>query len=127
MATATKAKKAAIGIRAVARTILYVKDWAENVRFYKETLGLKPAYPIVDGWAEFSVGGNALCLHGGRTSKAKATGVCCVSFHVKDLDGAIEGLGAAGVKVSKPFSPCEGLRCASFEDPSGNQLSLEGS
>ncbi len=119
---------APVGVKGFARTILYVKDWERALRFYRDVLGLPLAYPAETGWAEFSLGGAALCIHGGRVASAgpNTDGICSVGLAVDDFDGALGRLKAKGVAVGAPFSPCGGLRVAHFHDPDGNGVSIEG-
>jgi catechol 2,3-dioxygenase-like lactoylglutathione lyase family enzyme len=124
------ARKAAVhigaGKGAYTRTILYVTEFARAVRFYRDTLGLKLAYPAEGGWAEFTVGSSRVCLHSGRTYSGKAAGIAHVGFSVADLDGVRAALLERGVSVDAPASPCPGLRYCAFRDPDGNELSIEG-
>ena len=108
----------------VARVILYVSDFDRAVKFYTETLGIKKVY-AEQGWCSLATEGTEIDLHHGRKASA---GECEVNigFQVKDLDATYAALLDAGVKVSKIFSPCGGLRCVSFRDPDGNSLGIEG-
>lgn len=123
---APRPKKDGGAIRGMARVILYVTDFERAVKFYTETLGLKLAYPAGGGWAELSLGGTALCLHGGREGSMPTKGVSSVSLRVDDFDAAYARLKAAGLVMSEPFDPCGGLRVSTFSDPDGNELSIEG-
>ncbi len=120
------AKKAGGAIQRMARVILYVTDFDRALAFYSQTIGLKLAYPADGGWAEFALGGAALCLHAGREGAMPTKGVTSVSLWVDDFDAAFARMKAAGVVLSAPFDPCGGLRVSTFSDPDGNELSLEG-
>lgn len=124
--TASAPTAAALGITGAARTILYVTDFQRALDFYQGTLGLALAYPAEHGWAELSVGGFALCLHGGRAHADKSDGVASFSFSVSDFDAALAGLKERGVAMGEPFTPCGGIRVSHFHDPEGNVLSIEG-
>lgn len=123
-ATAT-ARAPKIQLGNVCRVIVYAKDWKQSLDFYKKTLGLKAKFAD-DCWAEFETGEATLCLHAGRKTVAKEEATPIVLFHVKNFDGAYEALKANGVKMSEVFSPCGGIRIATFADPSGNVLEIEG-
>ncbi len=127
-AVASRNATGAVGIKGFARAILYVKDWEPALRFYRDVLGLPLAYPAETGWAEFALGGTALCIHGGRSASAGANtdGICSIGLAVDDFDGARTRLKAKGVAVGEPFSPCGGLRVAHFHDPDGNGVAIEG-
>lgn len=112
------------GLGAVARVIVYVTDFKRAVKFYTETLGLA-AKTVVEGWAELETAGTEIDLHHGRDSKAEEHSAS-IGFRVADVDATVASLKSRGVKVGKIFSPCGGLRCASFRDPDGNALSIEG-
>jgi predicted enzyme related to lactoylglutathione lyase len=115
-----------LDIDRVARTILFVRDMDLALAFYRDVLGLAPAYDPTPEWAELSAKPIALCLHGGRASDRPTDDLCIVYFRVDDFDAACERLRGAGVRVAVHETP-HGVRLAIFHDPDGNALGLEGS
>lgn len=107
------------------RVIFYVTDFDRAVKFYQETLGLKPAYPAEDGWASFQLKGIELSIHSGREKNTKGDHAY-FGFQVSDVDAARLALKARGVKVGEIVSPCEGTRFFGFKDPDGNHMGCEG-
>ncbi len=115
-----------IGMKSAARTIFYVDDLDEAVRFYTEVIGLALAYPADHGWAEFTMDAGSFCLHDGRAADAPPRGLATVGWHVDDIDAAHALLKGRGVEPSDPTVVTEGMRCVEFRDPSGNNLFFEG-
>jgi catechol 2,3-dioxygenase-like lactoylglutathione lyase family enzyme len=107
------------------RVVLYVKRWDESLRFYVETLGLRPAYPPRRGWAELRLAGTSLCLQEGRVSDITTEEICKVGWRVDDLDAARAALEARGVAVQEPQA-FGAYRICHFYDPDDNALFLEG-
>jgi len=117
-----QARKLALG--KVARVILYASDFERTVAFYTKTLGLPLNYKE-DGWASLGTEGTEVNIHAGHEGHV-CVGDTHLAFRVDDLDGAYAALKERGVAVSDIFSPCAGKRCASFKDPDGNCLGIEG-
>ncbi len=106
-------------------TVLRVSDWASQVRWYTETLGLELV--LRDDRNEFAflaAGAGRLGLQGGRRGVAARSKARLV-FQVPDLDRQRERLVAAGVDVSEPIENHEeSYREARLHDPEGNSLTL---
>jgi predicted enzyme related to lactoylglutathione lyase len=119
-------KQAAVpGISVVERVILYVRDVGRSARWYSEVLGLSVRYEDKT-WAEFDTKGVGLCLHAGRKT-GRVPELNAVSFRVEDFDAAYRALMLHEVsELTEPFSPGPELRCASFGDPDGNIIGIEG-
>jgi len=116
-----------LGLTRSTRVIFFVHDMEPALAFYEGILGLTQAYPGGGGWAEFQTGnGCSLCLHDQRAGDAPTTKIAIFGWAVEDLDRAVAALRAAGVAVEDPEVVTEGLRAASFLDPSGNGLFFEG-
>ena len=78
------------------------------------------------GWVEFETKGVTLCLHRGRNGGVSKD-PNEVSFRVRDFDAVYRSLQLREVPgLGEPHSPCEGVRCVSFQDPDGNRLGIEG-
>lgn len=121
----SQAKAAVPGISVVERIILYVRDVSRSARWYSEVLGLPIRYED-KSWAEFETKGVGLCLHSGRKS-GRVAELNAVSFRVEDFDASYRALMLLEVAdLTEPFSPGPELRCASFSDPDGNVIGIEG-
>ena len=115
-----------LGLEQGTRVILWVEDFDASLRFYEQGLGLSQAYPSGGGWAEFTTGGSALCLHDGREAPAPEGKSTAFGWAVADLDAAVDILRGRGIRVDNPKPVTEGMRAAEFRDPSGNALFIEG-
>ena len=102
---------------------LQVRDVAEAVRFYVETLGMKLTEDGGSAWATIDAGeGFSIRLHAGA-SRAPTPGGPAVWLNPKlPLDDVIAVLGNRGVTFA--VEQDGGLRLARFEDPDGNTLYL---
>lgn len=103
---------------------LQVRDVAEAVRFYVETLGMKLVEDGGAAWATIDAGeGFSIRLHAAASRGAPVTGGAAVWLHPKlPLDEVIAVLGNRGVTFA--IEQDGGLRLARFEDPDGNPLYL---
>ncbi len=120
-----QAKTSIPGLSVVERVILYVRDTARSADWYSGILGV-PVRHQEKGWVELESKGVALCLHSGRKS-GRVPELNAISFRVEDFDAAYRALLLQEVgELTEPFSPGPGLRCASFSDPDGNILGIEG-
>jgi catechol 2,3-dioxygenase-like lactoylglutathione lyase family enzyme len=109
--------------------ILYVGDMDEAVRFYRDTLGLRIAYPHCDDyrseyWVVFETGSCKLCLHGGGERRQGADAAKIV-FRVDDIHAARAQLAERGVSLSDIHEPSPGVRVCNAHDPAGNPFSIE--
>ena len=108
----------------VQRVILHVSNFDRAVKFYTETLGLK-LQSKSEGWAELATGGTEIDLHEGRKSKPSGDDPS-LCFSSDNFDATYSALKSRGVNIGAVFKPCGDLRCASFTDPDGNRLGIEG-
>ena len=112
--------------------IVLVSDMDRSVSFYRDTLGLEPV-SVSEWWSEFRAGGVSLALHPGKggsgPGRANGTdaGTVHIAFAVPDIERACEDLRAKGLEVDGP-NLLEGmeLRIATFSDPDGLSLGLQG-
>lgn len=111
--------------------ILYVGDMDEAVRFYRDKLGLKVAFPQCDDfrseyWVVFETGACKLCLHGGG-ERRQGPDAAKVVFRVDDIEAARAQLLERGVALSEILEPSPGVRVCNGRDPAGNPISIESS
>ena len=122
--------KSSLKLSTIGYAIVYVKDIAKSVPFYRDVLGVRVKVEGT-GWAEFDTGATTLALHAeeeGKTHDARS-GSTMLVFPVESIDDAHEVLKSNGVKIVKaPHQVCEtptGIGYSiDFEDPDGNLLSL---
>lgn len=129
------------GIRSIGYVILFVRDMAASVAFYRDTIGL-PVKSESAHWTEFDLQGTLLALHGidgeapprpaplADPSQKKGVAIEVV-FTVDDPLAVRAAVVRAGVNVAPPKMVHEagphqvGVSCI-FEDPDGNLLSVYG-
>lgn len=114
------------------RITVLVADMDRAVTFYRDVLGLAPL-EVSAWWSEFETGGTRLALHRGPRAEGAGArggtdaGTLHIAFDVPDIDAACSELRAKGVEVDGPRL-LEGmeLRLATFADPDGASLGIEG-
>ena len=83
---------------------VFVTDWPRAIRFYTETLEMKPTL-ITDGWAQFATGEAQLAIEQvdpADPESAESVGrFVGVSFEVDDIDAAYETLTRPRRRVSR--------------------------
>ena len=114
----------------VTEIIIYVRDMASQVSFYRDVLGLTVSYPADcadytdEQWVTFATGGCTLALHAGGKEK-KNDDLPKVVFQVENVSEARKELAGRGVNFGEPFSPAPGIIVSNGFDPEGNPLALE--
>ena len=117
-------------IEGLIEVILYARDMAAQVDFYRDVLGLQIEYPAGlsdysnEYWVVFSTGACKLVLHGGGQGKLGENAPKVV-FGVKDIHVARTALLAAGVRLGEVRSPAPSILVVDGYDPEGNTFSLE--
>lgn len=112
----------------INQIILFVKDMAGAVRFYRDLLGLEVRYPshLADDtdemWVELDGGARSLALHGGA-DEAPGKGHQIV-FKVDDLEGMWQKLHAAGVEIGEIRLLEDGKPAAKAVDPEGHCFTI---
>ncbi|GLV55356.1 glyoxalase/bleomycin resistance/dioxygenase family protein [Dictyobacter sp. S3.2.2.5] len=118
-------------INRIVATVVFVRDLATSMAFYRDTLGLKMTFSDAVS-ATFQLGdlyfllldvSSAAELIGVNVSELKADGGPRGLFAagVEDVDAAYEAFKARGVTFLKPpIDQHWGLRTAHFADPEGN-------
>jgi catechol 2,3-dioxygenase-like lactoylglutathione lyase family enzyme len=111
-----------------SQIILYVKDMAKEVHFYRDLLGLSIQYPkalsdyTAEMWVEFATGSCTLALHGGETERPDDKHE--LIFTVDDINIARQALLDAGITMSA-IRPLEtGDLIAAGFDPEGHGFSI---
>jgi lactoylglutathione lyase len=118
-----------VKLTTMSYVILYVKDTAKAVPFYRDTLGFKVKMDE-HGWVELETGSTTLALHGHEKMPATRTDAePIIVFNVENIQQAYEALKAKGIKfVSEPKVVCEVEgkigKSADFKDLDGNSLSI---
>lgn len=111
-------------IAKVSPIVVFVKDFGKSLAFYRDTIGLKTAYPPSGEWAEFKAGPTAFCIHGGGKRTNRKSSVA-VHFTVRGIHAVAKRLRAKGVRFLEPVRKMPyGVRETSFLDPSGNVFEL---
>ena len=117
-------------IEGLHEVILYVDDMADQVAFYRDTLGLELSFPEqIDetgdlDWVTFETGACTLALHSGGTDGG-VEGSPEIVFEVGNIEAAVAELSERGVEFGEIREPGPGVRVASARDPEGNPFSIE--
>jgi predicted enzyme related to lactoylglutathione lyase len=110
--------------------ILYVRDMAGQVSFYRDQLGLRVRQPQNAAdysqafWVELDTGACTLVLHGGGQRRL-GQDTPKVVFRVGDIHAAREELAGRGVALGPARSPAPGVWVCDGKDPEGNPFSIE--
>ena len=117
--------------KGISQIIVYVKDMAQQVAFYRDTLGIPIAYPHLDdysdeSWVAFSTGQCTFALHGGGTGEANANAPR-FNFEVTDIAAAREHLSSAGVWVGEQRSPAPDIYVFDSKDSEDNYFTVRQS
>jgi predicted enzyme related to lactoylglutathione lyase len=102
--------------------MLWAQDMSRAVRFWNGTFGF-PTRFYDEHWTELDLGGPSLALHGGHDGSTRESGF---SVQVKDLEGALTAIQAAGGTIVRNAEarPNEPIRLAEVRDPEGNQFTV---
>jgi lactoylglutathione lyase len=107
---------------------VFVTDWERAVRFYTETLEMKPVL-ITQGWAQFATGEAQLALEqvdpADPESAASVGRFVGASFEVGNVGDVYQTLADRGVEfLGIPEQQPWGGVLAHMRDPDGNVLTL---
>jgi catechol 2,3-dioxygenase-like lactoylglutathione lyase family enzyme len=112
---------------------VFVSDFERAVRFYTETLGMKPGFRSDEmRWCQFETGEAKLAIEGSDPDDdpdeaEPGTRFAAVSLQVDDVQAVYAELVAKGVEFLGPPERMEwGGTLAHFKDPDGNVLTLLG-
>ncbi|MHA2504292.1 MAG: VOC family protein [Candidatus Kariarchaeaceae archaeon] len=113
----------------VTQIILYVKDMAKLVEFYRDGLGLEINFPIQDdyseeSWVAFKTGRCTLALHAGGDGRVSDHSPK-FTFEVDDVDKAMNLLDSRGVAVGNKREAYPGSYVAHGRDPERNVFFIQ--
>lgn len=110
-----------------ANVTVMVSDMKRSVKFYTGTLGLKLESRWGDEFAQIAAPGITIALHpvvkGGKPGRSESLSI---GFAVDDIDKAMKGLKAKGVKFSRVTDDGP-VKLAFFSDPDANPLYMSES
>jgi len=107
--------------------MIYTRNLAPALRFYKDLLGFHLIEQYGDGYARLRApeGTGSIALHLLRPGEQLAVGGIRLYFEVKDLDRFCQRLIAAGATLSSgPKLMPWGWRHAYLDDPDGHEVSV---
>lgn len=108
--------------------ILYVKDMAAEVHFYRDVLGLSISYPVnledyaQEMWVEFACGDGVLALHGGGSETPDDSHE--VVFWVEDVARTRERIIGEGIVMGEVRTLEDGHPIAEGVDPGGHRFAI---
>lgn len=117
-------------IEGLIEVILYVQDMNTQVKFYRDTLGLRLTFPQEkrdyegEMWVTFATGACVLALHAGGEQRIGQDAPTIV-FGVSDIQQARSSLVERGVAMSEIRSAAPGILVCDGKDPEGNSFSIE--
>ncbi len=103
--------------------IKFVSDMDSAIGFYRDTLGLTPAFQS-PFWTEFDTGGSKIALH--PASGENPAGTVQLGLGTDDVDELCARLAAQGFEISSPPADMHGRRIARFRDLDGAEISVSG-
>lgn len=117
-------------IGGLVETVLYVRDMAGMVAFYRDQLGLEIQSPAnvtdfsQESWVVFDTGACKLALQGGGQQRLGEDSPLIV-FGVADIDQARALLVERGVNLEEAIETAPGVKVCYGRDPEGNAIALE--
>jgi catechol 2,3-dioxygenase-like lactoylglutathione lyase family enzyme len=118
-------------IKALAHVCFTVKDLDASEAFYRDKLGLTPAFDFInDERVRFGiylhVGGRSFVemFIGEGTGALPGQSFQHICLEVEDVAAAVEELRGKGVEVTDPFFGSDGSWQAWLADPDGNRIEL---
>ena len=114
-----------LGVKEIAFSCYAVTDFDRALAFYRDVIGLPLTFVLPEGeglrWAEFEIGGAALCIGKAPDWKHSADG-CTVALEVEDFEAAVAKLRAANVTITMEPMDTGVCQMAGIADPDGNPL-----
>lgn len=100
-----------------AYTLVFVRDMARAVAFYRDALGLAVRI-TTPAWSELEIGGATIALHSGREGGERETPL---GFKVLNIDAVVNAVVAAGGFIHSPKTQAQGEPAiVKAGDPEGN-------
>lgn len=112
-------------IEKISPIILFVRNFDESLKFYRDKIGLEVANFTSphEEFATFLVGEVEFSVHGGY--KGAAGGPIDIHFCTSDIENEVKRLKEKDVKFSRePEKMPWGAYQARFVDPDGNEMDL---
>ena len=103
--------------------IKFVSDMEAAIDFYRDTLGLVPAFQS-PFWSEFDTGETKLALH--PASDENPPGSVQLGLGTEDLDNFYAAGQAQGLVFTSVPTEMHGARIARFRDLDGAEISVSG-
>ena len=104
--------------------IKFVSDMDLAVAFYRDMLGLSPAFQS-PFWSEFDTGETKLALH--PATDENPAGTVQLGLGTENLDRFHASARANGITFTSPPTDMHGTRIARFRDLDGAEISISGS
>lgn len=101
--------------------IKFVSDMDAALAFYRDTLGLTPAFQS-PFWSEFDTGQTRLALH--PASEDNPAGSVQLGLGTADIDNFYTAGQAQGLAFTSPPTDVHGTRIARFRDLDGAEISV---
>ena len=99
-------------------------QWASLVNWYREGLGVRSLFRVVDEGYALLAAGNARLAIIAHEDPGSATSRISLALEVPDLLAAVVRLQAMGIDVGSPRENPEGYDEITTTDPDGNQIRL---
>lgn len=120
-------------IAGLAHVCFVVKDLEASIAFYKDRLGLTPAFDFIDEEGRrfgiyLHVGGRTFVelFEGGLAERAQQQSYQHFCLEVDDFEQTVEGLRARGAEVTDVKLGMDHSWQAWLSDPDGNRIELHG-
>ncbi|HEX2951361.1 MAG TPA: VOC family protein [Armatimonadota bacterium] len=120
-------------ITGLAHACFLVSDLEASIAFYRDKLGLTPAFDFVNEQGEryglyFHVGGRSFIelFKGNLAAKAEGQSFQHICLEVDDIQATIVELSARGVEVGQVSLGSDNSWQAWITDPDGNRIELHG-
>ncbi len=106
-----------------SHAIVFVRDMARSITFYRDVLGLPVRFESPE-WTEFDTPGSTLALHladdSSSAQNSVPAGICNLGFTVEDIDAFHQEMIAKGVTcLQLPEVEDFGGKLAGYADPDG--------
>jgi|SRR5579871_2529391 len=105
--------------------MIYVRELAPALHFYRDLLGVRLIEEFGGGYARLRTAGGTIALHRAQPGEALDAPGVRLYFETRNLDGLCKTLQAAGVTLTQaPKLMPWGWRHTYLNDPDGHEVSL---